>query len=215
MNESKETLQSYEQLPEENLLSKIPFIDPTSHVVASNLGEWVKIGPNSSIVESDIGDYTYNAGDNQIIYATIGNYCSIASHVRINPGNHPTWRVTQHHMTYRKQMYQLGTDDADFFNWIRTHRVIIGHDVWIGHGVVIMPGITIGTGAVIGSGAVVTKSVQPYEVVVGIPAKPIKKRFSNDVIAKLLASEWWKWPREELEARFEELNNLELFLSKH
>jgi phosphonate metabolism protein (transferase hexapeptide repeat family) len=203
----------YDQEPTAQRLSTIPYVHPTSTVHHATLGEWVSIGANSKIIESDIGAYSYTAGDADIIYATVGKFCSIASHVRINPGNHPMWRVTQHHMTYRRMMYQLDEkDDHDFFDWRKADHVTIGHDVWIGHNAIIMPGVTIGTGAVIGSGAVVTKSVQPYEIVVGVPAKPIRKRFSEDVIELLLASEWWNWSRELIEERMNALHDLDQFI---
>jgi phosphonate metabolism protein (transferase hexapeptide repeat family) len=167
-------------------------------------------------VDSSFGDYSYTAGNVQIIYAEVGKYCSIANSVRINPGNHPQWRVTQHHMTYRRKQYRLGeTDDLEFFQWRKDHNCVIGHDVWIGHGAVIMPGVKIGTGAVIGSGAVVTKNVGPYQVAVGVAAQVIKQRFPDDVIERLLESKWWDWDRATLEERFEDLLQLDVFLSKY
>lgn len=91
----------------------------------------------------------------------------------------------------------------------------IGHDVWIGHGAIIMKGVEIGTGAVVGSGSVVTKNVEPYTIVVGVPGKPIKRRFSKEVADRLLEIAWWDWPRKKLEAHFDELNDLDAFLKKH
>src|SRR5262250_2655022 len=115
-------------------LSAQATIHPSSQIIASEIGEWTDIGPNTHIVESTFGDYSYTAGDVSIIYADVGRFCSIASHVRINPGNHPMWRVTQHHMTYRRVQYGLAeTDDEPFFAWRRADRVRVGHDVWIGH----------------------------------------------------------------------------------
>lgn len=73
-------------------------------------------------------------------------------------------------------------------------KSVIGNDVWIGFEAVILSGVTIGGGAIIGTRAVVTKDVPPYTIVGGIPAKPIKKRFSEDVISKLLKIQWWNWP---------------------
>jgi len=84
-----------------------PYLHPSAVIVDSHIGSWTEIGANSLIAESVIGDYTYTAGDNSIIYADIGKFCSIASHVRINPGNHPMERVTQHHMTYRRARIRL------------------------------------------------------------------------------------------------------------
>jgi len=113
---------------------------------------WTELGSATYLVESTFGDYSYTAGNVQIIYATIGKYCSIANSVRINPGNHPQWRVTQHHMTYRRAQFGLAVeDDHDFFQWRREHACTIGHDVWIGHGAVIMPGVNVGTERLIGS----------------------------------------------------------------
>jgi phosphonate metabolism protein (transferase hexapeptide repeat family) len=197
-------------------LGEEPYVHPSCHIRSSTVGSWAALGAGTWLVESSFGDYSYTAGNVQIIYSEVGKYCSIANSVRINPGNHPQWRVTQHHMTYRRVHYGLGTeDDLEFFQWRRDHKCVIGHDVWIGHGAVIMPGITIGTGAVIGSGAVVTKDVGPYEVAVGVAARVIKKRFDDVTIEKLLASEWWNWDRETLEKNFSDLLSLDVFLDKH
>ncbi len=197
------------------MLGDTPYIYEDVIVRDSHIGSWTEIGSNSHIVESTFGDYSYVAGDVSIIYADIGKYCSIASHVRINPGNHPMWRVTQHHMTYRRKQYGMGENDTEVFQWRRDNRVTIGHDVWIGHGAIIMPGVTVGHGAVIGSGAVVTKDVGPYTIAVGVSAKSIKKRFDDKTIEKLLHIKWWDWDRATLEERFEHLYNLDTFLEEY
>lgn len=191
-------------------------IDETSKVIKSVLGKWVVIGPQNTILESEIGDFSYTSGSNEIIYSKIGKFCSIASHVCLNPGNHPMGRVTQHHMTYRRVSYGMGeTDDEEFFGWRKAHEVVIGHDVWIGHGAIVLPGVKIGSGAAIGAGAVVTKDVEPYAVAVGVPAKMIKKRFSEEVIAELLEVSWWDWSYNEIKERFVDLNDISLFLEKY
>ncbi|MFJ7729078.1 DapH/DapD/GlmU-related protein [Neobacillus sp. NPDC097160] len=196
-------------------LSK-PMVDPTSHIVNTYAGNWTSIGPSNKIIESKIGDYTYTMDDVTINYTEIGKYCSIASYVCINPVNHPMDRVTQHHMTYRRISYRLAdTDDEEIFNWRRLNRVTIGHDVWIGHGAIIMKGVKIGNGAVIASGAVVTKDVEPYTIVGGVPAQLIKERFSREIAEKLQQIAWWNWPREVIEERYYELNDLENFLEKY
>jgi phosphonate metabolism protein (transferase hexapeptide repeat family) len=204
-------------MPEnESVLGESPVIHPTCQIRKCQIGSWVWLGPHTFLVESSFGDYSYTAGDVQIIYTKVGRYCSIANSVRINPGNHPQWRVTQHHMTYRRVRYRLdSSDDLEFFQWRKDHQCVIDHDVWIGHGAVIMPGVHIGTGAVVGSGAVVTKNLAPYEVAVGVPARVIKKRFSDEVIVRLLASQWWNWNRKELECRFRDLLDIEDFLKKY
>jgi phosphonate metabolism protein (transferase hexapeptide repeat family) len=202
-------------MPQKITLGPAPSIHPTALITDCRIGEWTEIGPHTHMAESEFGDYSYCAGDNQIIYTTIGKFCSIASHVRVNPGNHPMSRVTQHHMTYRRAQYGFGADDAEFFAWRRAHRCTIGHDVWIGHGAIIMPGVSIGTGAVIGSGAVVTHDVPPYTIAVGVPARPQRLRFSEAVIAKLLEIAWWDWDRATLEARFDDLLDVEGFVRKY
>lgn len=196
-------------------LSEEPYIHPSCRIKDARIGSWTALGANTTLVESTFGDYSYTAGNVSIIYASVGKFCSIANSTRINPGNHPQWRVTQHHMTYRRAQYLLGEDDTEFFEWRRSHHCEIGHDVWIGHGAVIMPGVKIGIGAVIGSGAVVTKDVPDFAVAVGVPAKVIKYRFPDDIQQKILATEWWDWEREVLEQRFEELLDLEQFIEKY
>ncbi len=168
------------------------------------------------MIETSFGDYSYAADNVSIIYSNVGKFCSIASHVRINPGNHPIDRVTQHHMTYRRAQYGFAESDQQaFFDWRRAHSCQIGHDVWIGHAATIMPGISIGTGAVVGAGAIVTKNVAPYQIVVGVPARPLRMRFPPQITERLLAIAWWDWDRATLAARFEDLNNLPLFLEKY
>jgi phosphonate metabolism protein (transferase hexapeptide repeat family) len=197
-------------------LGEQPHIHPSARIRHSQIGSWTDIGPHCTIAESTIGDYSYTAGDASIIYAEIGKFCSIASHVRINPGNHPVERVTQHHMTYRCVQYGFDTtDDANFFAWRAAARCVIGHDVWIGHAATIMPGVTIGTGAVIGSGAVVTKDVAAYTITVGVPARPLRLRFPQEVVDQLLAIAWWEWDRATLEKRFVDLRNVATFLETY
>lgn len=197
-------------------LGDSPLIHDGTRIFQSSLGSYTEIGANSLIMESIFDDYSYCAGDNDLIYTDVGKFCSIASHVRINPGNHPMHRVTQHHMTYRRKQYGFGeADDTEFFDWRRAHRCTIGHDVWIGHAAVIMPGVTIGTGAVIGSGAVVTKDVEPYTIVGGVAAKVIRKRFPDEVIAALLKIAWWEWDHDTLKARFDDLLDVPSFIEKY
>jgi phosphonate metabolism protein (transferase hexapeptide repeat family) len=197
-------------------LREMPTVHETSMIHESALGSWTDIGAHCLIAESVIDDYTYLAGDAQVIYSEIGKFCSIASHVRINPGNHPMDRVTQHHMTYRRIEYGFaGDDDEAFFEWRRAHKCVIGNDVWIGHAAIVMLGVSIGTGAVIGAGAVVTKDVPAYAIAVGVPARPIRKRFSDEIIESLQRIAWWGWDRLTLEERFAELNDVNAFVEKY
>lgn len=198
-------------------LSEEPTIHSTARIIDSRIGSWTYVSEDTEIIESTFDDYSYTAGsDVSIIYSEIGKFCSIASHVRINPGNHPMKRVAQHHFTYRRIRYGFNeTDDENFFNWRRSNKCIIGNDVWIGHNAIIMPGVRIGSGAVVGAGAVVTKNIFPYEIAVGVPAKPIRKRFTDDIIEKLLKIEWWNWDRKSLEENFADFFDLNTFIEKH
>lgn len=197
-------------------LGQLPAIHPTARIHECLIGSWTEIGPNTNMAETVFGDYSYAAEDVSIIYTEVGKFCSMASHVRINPGNHPMTRVTQHHCTYRRIQYGFDAeDDRELFQWRRDHKCVIGHDVWIGHGATVMPGVAIGTGAVVGSGAVVTKDVDPYTIVAGVPARPIRKRFSDDVIDKILHSAWWDWDRKTLEERFFDFMDTADFIEKH
>jgi hypothetical protein len=198
------------------MLCEKPYIHDGAVVVSSKLGSWTEIGRGSQIIESVFDDYSYDAGDVSIIYSEVGKFCSIASHVRINPGNHPMNRVMQHHATYRRVQFGFHKeDDTEVFEWRRAARCRIGHDVWIGHGATIMAGVSVGTGAVVGAGAVVTKNVEPYTVVGGVPARPIRDRFPKAIADRLLACAWWDWDRKTLEERFLDFSDLDVFLEKY
>ena len=195
-----------------------PVIDPTASVRDSQLGIYTEIGARTKVAETIMGDYSYIVNDGDVIYSTIGKFCSIAAQVRINPGNHPMWRASQSHFTYRASAYFKGeSDESEFFDWRRDHHVTIGHDVWIGHGVVILAGRKIGTGAVIAAGAVVSKDVEPYTIVGGVPAKEIGRRFNKSIAVRLEELEWWNWDHETLRLRLADFRSLkiEAFLEKY
>lgn len=194
-----------------------PRIHPSAAVIESIIGRYTDIGPNWTVMESCLGDYSYLAGsDGTVIHTEIGKFCSIASHAVINPGDHPMHRVTQHHCTYRRRRYGFAaTDDEEIFEWRRRRKCRIGHDVWIGEGAKIMAGVSIDTGAVVAAGAVVTMDVSPYQVVAGVPARPLRLRFAPGVIEKLMAIAWWDWDRRILERRFDDFSNLERFIETY
>jgi hypothetical protein len=199
-------------------LSVEPTIDPTAKLQDTRLGAYCEVGARTILLEVAMGDYSYVVNDAQIAYTGIGKFCSIAAMTRINPGNHPMHRASQAHFTYRASAYFPGeSDEAEFFEWRRAHRVHIGHDVWIGHGAIILPGRNIGTGAVVAAGSVVTKDVAAYTVVAGNPARPIKRRFSEAVAGRLAELAWWDWDHEALRSALPDLRklNVEEFLAKY
>lgn len=143
-----------------------------------------------------IGDYSYvNSGTRVGKNVTIGKYCSIAYNCLIGMGDHPVDFVSTSPFTFGENNVfnkEIAWDDYN-------RKVVIGNDVWIGSNAIIMQGIKIGNGAIIAAGAVVTKDVQPYSVVGGIPAKEIKKRFDKDRISYLQRLEWWNLSESELQ----------------
>lgn len=176
--------------------------------------KYTKDNPNYK--QYDIGEHTYgfptiydwpNSGK-----LKIGKFCSIAPNVNILlGGNHrPDWVTT----------YPFS--DFHGFRQFKGHpsskgNVIIGNDVWIGMGANILSGVTIGDGAVIGLNTVVSKSVEPYSIVVGNPMKEISKRFSDKQIKEMLKIKWWDWDFEKIKENMPLLLNdkIDQFIKKH
>ncbi len=196
------------------MLKARPTVEENVQLRNVHLGRYTEIQSNSLLEDTFLGDYSYCAGYNQIFGAEIGKFCSIATFVRINPGNHPCYtRVAQHHFTYRCSQYGLGEDDGAFFQERREKKVCIGHDVWLGHNVTVMPGVRIGNGAAVGSGAVVTHDVEPYAVMAGVPARKIRMRFEDAIIRGIEASRWWDWDHNTLKKRLADFQNIERFIA--
>lgn len=140
--------------------------------------------------------YHYPVNHDQLV---IGKFCSIACGAKFlfNSANHAMSSLA----TYPFPIFfeEWGLDRKDVATaWDNKGDIVIGSDVWIGYEAVILAGVTIGDGAIIGTRAVVTKDVPPYTVVGGVPARPIRKRFSEETVSALLELRWWDWPREKI-----------------
>lgn len=190
--------------PRMNTLSIEPTVHETARLNATRLGNWTEIGERCVLNHVEVGDYSYIERDGDLMFTRVGRFTSIASSVRINPSNHPWWRPTLHHFTYRPGKFGFTSDqqavDDEVFAWREADRVIVGHDVWIGHGVIVLPGVCIGNGAIIGAGSVVTRDVPAYTVVVGNPARVLRTRFEDPEVAERLeALAWWDWSHARLQ----------------
>jgi len=171
-----------------------------------------------------VGDYTYYddfenvenfeknvkyhfdfVGDKLII----GKFCMIASDVKfiMNGANHLTNSLS----TFPFAIFGNGWESAmDGKNYPKKGNINIGNDVWIGYNATIMSGVTIGDGAIIATNSTVIKDVEPYSIVGGNPAKEIKRRFSKEVISKLLELKWWNWDIEKITKNIQNLSDNEI-----
>lgn len=159
--------------------------------IECHLPQCVSFGPYSysgQITVVNFGEpYTFS----------IGKFCSIGDHLQLYlGGNHRIdWISTFPFMSFNA-WFPEAIDIPG--HPVAKGNIVIGNDVWIGADVTIMSGVTIGDGAVVGAQAVVAKSVPPYGVVVGNPARLVRYRFDNDTIEKLLQLHWWDWPIERI-----------------
>ncbi|MGR5177171.1 DapH/DapD/GlmU-related protein [Vibrio parahaemolyticus] len=184
-------------------LSAEPSVATCSQLHRTELGRWTEIAQRCVLNNVTLGDYSYIQNDCNLMFTEVGKFTSIAAAVRINPSNHPWWRPTLHHFTYRPGKYGLGDNpsvlDDEVFSWREEDKVVIGHDVWIGHGAIILPGVNVGNGSIIGAGSVVTKDVPAYSIVVGNPARVLRPRFDDDSFGpRLEALAWWNWSGEQI-----------------
>ena len=170
---------------------------------------------------AQIGDWTYGnpsvmrwGTDHKLI---VGKYSSIGPDVSIIlGGNHRhDWVTTSQLPAETFQAYEKFPQAKNIKDFIYSKGdIIIGNDVWIGAKSIILSGLTIGDGAVVAAGSVVSSDIKPYAIVAGNPAKEVKKRFSEEIVNKLLKVKWWNFPDEKVNELSTLLcsENIEIFL---
>lgn len=179
------------------LKRKFPSCEINSSLIhkTAKLGENIFVGSNVIVGKNcSIGSNTYLNQNTMFFSGEIGSYCSISYNCVIGAANHPINLLSTSPKIY-------GVNNS-FKNkeWKNDYESppLIGSDVWIGANAIIMQGVTIGDGAIIGAGAIVTKDVPSYAIVVGIPAKIIKYRFSKEIIKELNRIKWWNLSESEI-----------------
>ena len=140
--------------------------------------------------------YHYPVNQDRLI---IGKFCSIACGAKFlfNSANHTLSSLSSYPFPLFFEEWGLDKQNVTA-SWDNKGDIIIGNDVWIGYEAVLMAGVTIGDGAVIGARAVVTKDIPPYTIAGGVPARPIKRRYTEETIAALSSLKWWDWPEERI-----------------
>lgn len=170
------------------------------------------VSPGTQLSSVSLGKYSYIGYDCFAVNAEIGMFCSIADSCRIGGAEHPISRVST------SPVFHEGTNclkkNYAKFPIEEPKDTKIGNDVWIGAASVIKSGVTIGNGAVVGMGSVVTHDIGPYEIWAGVPARFIRKRFSDVIISGLEKSKWWDLEDSKLELLSQYMDEPELFLEK-
>jgi acetyltransferase-like isoleucine patch superfamily enzyme len=171
------------------------------------------VNEHSLLIDSSLGDYTYVGRHCLIDKASIGKFCSIGPFTRMGLGLHPADGFVSTHPAFYSTRGQSGLRLADRDYFPEKTPIEIGHDVWIGANALIKDGVKIGHGAIVAAGAVVSADVAPYQIVGGVPAKPIRARFPEDTISRLLANPWWDKDEHWLRKNFKAFHDIDGFLS--
>lgn len=181
-------------------------------ITNSRLAKKARVCSGSQINDSDIDNYSYIGHDCFFVNVQVGRFSSVADNCRLGGATHPIERVST------SPVFHSGKNilKKNFANHpdISTAKIIVGHDVWIGANAIVLSGVSIGTGAVVGAGSVVTKSIPPYEIWAGNPAKKIRDRFSEETKEALLRSCWWTWDDEKIEKYALKFNDPAAFIEQ-
>lgn len=182
-----------------------------STVRESVIGERSTIQRYGDIWGLKLGRYSCIGRMCTIQECRIGSFCALADYLTIGCDDHDYKMITTHPFWHDSSWGV--SDDVEFSRQYRKMEYEqpceIGNDVWFGAGVIVCRNVRIGNGCVIGAGSVITRDIPPYSVVVGSPGRVIKKRFSDDFIARLESCQWWNLPLSIIKA------NVSLFRDGH
>lgn len=182
-----------------------------STVRESNIGVRSTIQRNCDIWRLNVGRFTCIGRVSTVQSTIIGSFCALSWNLKIGGDDHDYHMISTHPF-WHDTSWGI-TDDIEYANYYHEKEYeepcIIGNDVWIGAGVTICRNVNIGNGCVIGGGAVITRDIEPYSVVVGVPGRVIKKRFDDKTIERLEATKWWDLPEQVIR------ENIDVFKNNH
>lgn len=208
------------QLPLEGLKHWMRFFRyrwryPGCRIAATAVVDWaeppkgpVQVLDRATMLGGSVGRYTYISNHDFIINSRIGAFCSLAAYVAVGGGVHPARDWVSTSPAFFSTRAQCGATFVQENRFQEEVETVVGNDVWIGLGAIVLPGVKVGDGAIVGAGAVVTRDVEPYAVVVGSPARTVRKRFADEDVAWLLKTRWWDRDDAWLQANSDAFSNI-------
>jgi acetyltransferase-like isoleucine patch superfamily enzyme len=221
---SKPELSKFSDLPEHGLRVVNGIDTRGKHIkVSYEAPSQINNAPMFYYNDIQIGMYSYLRTGTARYVKSIGRYCSIGPGVTIGEGEHPTNWLSTSPSQYTLEQFKFFPPEREDAPNRRIKRtadnhdgaagsVVIGNDVWIGGGATIRRGVRIGDGAIIAGNAFVTRDVEPYSIVAGLPAKHMRYRFADEIVDRLKALRWWRFHINDLKGV--DFSNIELALSR-
>lgn len=197
-------------------------IGKNAQINACRFGGYNLICRDCQLGKCELGLLSYVGNNAHLSHVKVGKYSSIGPGVETVVGNHPTRTYVALHPAFYTDKKFVGMkisnkttyEEYSYTDETEQWLVEIGNDAWIGANAKILNGCRIGDGAIVAAGAVVTRDVPPYTIVGGVPAKEIRKRFTEEQIEFLLKFQWWNRDVEWLREHAEDFGDIDLFMKK-